>query len=107
VAFAQFEKDLIRERQRDGIAIAKQEGKYSGRKASLTPARASGPELPTRQEKRSHWPATLFSTRATSTGSVTVSAEQRIIDCPSTVSDKQAISEPACLEAPQILLQSR
>jgi hypothetical protein len=39
--------------------------------------------------------------------SVAVSAEQRIIDCPSTVSDKQAISEPACLEAPQILLQSR
>jgi DNA invertase Pin-like site-specific DNA recombinase len=38
-AFAQFEKELIRERQRDGIAIAKQEGKYSGRKPSLTPAR--------------------------------------------------------------------
>src|SRR5258705_12831505 len=38
-AFAQFERELIRERQRDGIAIAKQEGKYSGRKPSLTPAR--------------------------------------------------------------------
>jgi DNA invertase Pin-like site-specific DNA recombinase len=33
-AFAQFEKELIRERQREGIAIAKQEGKYSGRKPS-------------------------------------------------------------------------
>ena len=38
-AFAQFEKELVRERQRDGIAIAKQEGKYSGRKPSLTRAR--------------------------------------------------------------------
>ena len=37
-ACAQFEK---RERQRGGIAIAKQEGKYSGRKPSLTPARAA------------------------------------------------------------------
>jgi DNA invertase Pin-like site-specific DNA recombinase len=40
-AFAQFEKELIREPQRDGIATAKQEGKYSGRKPSLTPARAA------------------------------------------------------------------
>ena len=40
-AFAQFEKELIRKRQRDGIAIAKQQGKYSGRKPSLTPARAA------------------------------------------------------------------
>ncbi len=34
-AFAQFEKELIRERQREGIAIAKREGKYSGRKPSF------------------------------------------------------------------------
>ncbi|CAN5625101.1 recombinase family protein [soil metagenome] len=40
-AFAQFERKLIRERQREGIAIAKREGKYSGRKPSLTPARAA------------------------------------------------------------------
>jgi len=40
-AFAQFEKELIGERQREGIAIAKREGKYSGRKPSLTPARAA------------------------------------------------------------------
>ncbi len=40
-AVAQFERELIRERQRDGIAIAKREGKYSGRKPSLTPARAA------------------------------------------------------------------
>ena len=38
-AFAQFERSLIRERQREGIALAKQRGVYKGRKKSLTPAR--------------------------------------------------------------------
>jgi DNA invertase Pin-like site-specific DNA recombinase len=40
-AFAQFERELLRERQREGIAIAKRAGKYIGRKPSLTPARAA------------------------------------------------------------------
>jgi DNA invertase Pin-like site-specific DNA recombinase len=40
-AFARFERESLRERQREGIAIAKREGKYSGRKPSLTPARAA------------------------------------------------------------------
>jgi DNA invertase Pin-like site-specific DNA recombinase len=40
-AFAQFERELSRERQREGIAIARREGKYRGRKPSLTPARAA------------------------------------------------------------------
>jgi DNA invertase Pin-like site-specific DNA recombinase len=31
-AFAEFERELIRERQREGIAIAKINGKYSGRR---------------------------------------------------------------------------
>jgi DNA invertase Pin-like site-specific DNA recombinase len=31
-AVAQFERDLIRERQREGIALAKQRGAYTGRK---------------------------------------------------------------------------
>jgi len=40
-AFAQFERDLIRERQREGIALAKlREGAYVGRKHSLSPAQA-------------------------------------------------------------------
>ena len=40
-AFAQFERDLIRERQREGIALAKlREGAYVGRKPSLNPAQA-------------------------------------------------------------------
>lgn len=36
-AVAQFERDLIRERQKEGIAIAKAAGKYKGRKPVLTP----------------------------------------------------------------------
>lgn len=36
-AFAQFERSLIRERQREGIAIAKANGVYKGRKRSLSP----------------------------------------------------------------------
>ena len=37
-AFAEFERELIRERQREGIALAKQRGVYRGRAASLTSA---------------------------------------------------------------------
>ena len=40
-AFAQFERDLIRERQREGIALAKlREGAYVGRKHSLNPVQS-------------------------------------------------------------------
>jgi DNA invertase Pin-like site-specific DNA recombinase len=35
-AFAEFERELIRERQREGIALAKQRGAYRGRVRSLT-----------------------------------------------------------------------
>jgi DNA invertase Pin-like site-specific DNA recombinase len=35
-AFAEFERALIKERQKEGIAIAKQKGKYKGRKRILT-----------------------------------------------------------------------
>lgn len=42
-AFAEFERALIRERQREGIALAKQRGAYRGRKKALTPER--GDEL--------------------------------------------------------------
>ena len=40
-AFAEFERSLIRERQREGIALAKQRGAYKGRKKTLTPERAA------------------------------------------------------------------
>jgi DNA invertase Pin-like site-specific DNA recombinase len=39
-AVAEFERSMILERQREGIAIAKAAGKYKGRKASLTQAQA-------------------------------------------------------------------
>lgn len=35
-AFAEFERALIRERQREGIAVAKQRGVYQGRKKALS-----------------------------------------------------------------------
>ena len=37
----QFERELIKERQREGIAIAKGKGVYKGRKPSLTPAQVT------------------------------------------------------------------
>ncbi len=37
-AFAEFERALIHERQREGIALAKQRGAYRGRKKSLSQA---------------------------------------------------------------------
>jgi DNA invertase Pin-like site-specific DNA recombinase len=40
-AFAEFERALIRERQREGIALAKQRGAYRGRKKALSPERAT------------------------------------------------------------------
>ncbi len=36
-AFAEFERALIRERQREGISLAKQRGAYQGRKKALAP----------------------------------------------------------------------
>jgi len=40
-AVAEFERSLILERQREGIAIAKAAGKYKGRKASLSQVQVS------------------------------------------------------------------
>ncbi len=39
-AFAEFERALIRERQLEGIALAKARGAYTGRKPALTPDQA-------------------------------------------------------------------
>ena len=36
-AFAEFERALIKERQREGIEIAKKKGSYKGRKKALSP----------------------------------------------------------------------
>ncbi len=40
-AFAEFERALLKERQREGIAIAKKAGLYKGRRPSLTPDRVT------------------------------------------------------------------
>ncbi len=40
-AFVQFERELIRERQREGILLAKKRGIYKGRKRSLTAAQVA------------------------------------------------------------------
>jgi DNA invertase Pin-like site-specific DNA recombinase len=40
LAFAEFERALILERQREGIVAAKRRGVYTGRKPALTPERA-------------------------------------------------------------------
>jgi DNA invertase Pin-like site-specific DNA recombinase len=40
-AVAQFERDLIKERQREGIALAKQRGAYKGRKRALPAERVA------------------------------------------------------------------
>jgi len=41
-AFAEFERSLIRERQHEGIALAKQRGAYRGRKKSLSDSEIGG-----------------------------------------------------------------
>ena len=40
-AFAEFERALIRERQREGITLAKQRGVYQGRKKALNPTQVA------------------------------------------------------------------
>jgi DNA invertase Pin-like site-specific DNA recombinase len=40
-AFAQFERELLRERQREGIALAKRAGVYTGRKRVLSTERTA------------------------------------------------------------------
>jgi DNA invertase Pin-like site-specific DNA recombinase len=47
-AFAEFERALLRERQREGIAIAKQKGVYRGRKCVLSDSQVT--ELRSRAE---------------------------------------------------------
>lgn len=43
-AFDEFERSLIRERQMEGIALAKQRGAHKGRKNTLTPEGAAEPD---------------------------------------------------------------
>jgi DNA invertase Pin-like site-specific DNA recombinase len=52
-AVAEFERSLIRERQLEGIAIAKKAGVYKGRKPTLTPEQAASLKLRAKTEKKS------------------------------------------------------
>jgi DNA invertase Pin-like site-specific DNA recombinase len=61
-AFAEFERSLLKERQPEGIAIAKKAGVYKGRKRSLTSERVT--ELHARisaERRRPHLPASSAS----------------------------------------------
>jgi len=49
-AVAEFERELILERQREGIAIGKAEGRYRGGKAKLTPAQVKELQKRAKQE---------------------------------------------------------
>ena len=51
-AFAEFERALSKERQREGIAIAKTNGVYKGRKPSLTPDKVT--EILTKDNVNKH-----------------------------------------------------
>jgi DNA invertase Pin-like site-specific DNA recombinase len=46
-AFAEFERALLRERQREGIALAKQRGVYRGRPRALTVEQVQAEEAKT------------------------------------------------------------
>ncbi|MDQ0675128.1 DNA invertase Pin-like site-specific DNA recombinase [Pseudarthrobacter siccitolerans] len=64
-AFAEFERSLIRERQKEGIALAKQRGAYKGRRKTLTPERAA--ELVQRAGNVSRRPYLLVTTESAET----------------------------------------
>lgn len=51
-AFAEFERSLIKERQMEGIAIAKTNGVYKGRKPTLTPPKVQ--ELLNKDKQNQH-----------------------------------------------------
>ena len=51
-AFAEFERSLIKERQREGIAVAKSRGAYAGRKPTLSAERVA--ELLAKDEVNGH-----------------------------------------------------
>lgn len=79
-AIAEFERDLIRERQREGIALAKASGRYKGRPSSITESvrqeicqlKATGVPVAAiaRKYKRSrHWVYKALQTQSPSEGS--------------------------------------
>lgn len=51
-AFAEFERSLIKERQKEGIALAKKAGVYKGRKPSLSPEQVFSLKARAAKEKK-------------------------------------------------------
>src|SRR3954465_15700616 len=67
-AFAEFERALIHERQREGIALAKQRGAYKGRKKALSAAAVIELRAPTAAGiSKAKWPGSLGSAGKPST----------------------------------------
>lgn len=65
-AFAEFERSLILERQREGIALAKQKGAFKGRKRTITDEQiAEINERAAKGEKKAHIAADLGISRET------------------------------------------
>lgn len=75
-AFAEFERALIRERQREGIALAKQRGAYRGRKKACPMSRL----LPCGSERRPASPRRSLPASSTSAGKPSTSTSARTTD---------------------------
>jgi DNA invertase Pin-like site-specific DNA recombinase len=60
-ALAKFERALIRERQREGIALAKQRGGHRGRKLARPNCGSGGPRAASRRRR---WPVRSVSSAA-------------------------------------------
>jgi hypothetical protein len=66
-AFAEFERALIGERQREGISLAKARGAYRGRRKALSSERASFGSGLAQANRRRVWPANSASAGKPST----------------------------------------
>jgi len=78
-AFAEFERSLIRERQREGIALARKRGAYRAGRGHWTPSRSrscgrGSPRAPPRR----HWPANSGSAARRSTSTCALPREQSV-----------------------------
>ena len=89
-AFAEFERALLRERQREGVALARQRGAYRGRKKTLSPEAAA--EL---RRRRQSWPGAGI--RRRQANPLPIPAHGRLtrlrgLSCPGTWKNKAARS---------------
>ncbi len=91
-AFAEFERALIRERQREGIALAKQRGAYRGRKKALSDEQAATlRQRATAGEPKAQLAREFNISRETST-----STSARTTDMPRRLIPRPRSGTPAC-----------